>query len=186
MTAATSRNSLYDHPRSQSSQTAQRAWQKRPADDAAEQRAAERDRNEIYNAVSSRQHRADQAADRRGTAGNRVAELRQTHRHQVTELAERHRAEGHALHAKHSRDRSRDPHMAAGLSSQPGRGSRGADTTRLKTLTRGAFTGLGRPAQRAAICTPSHWRLARMGRPRRLMRCACVTKVVRFPKRTER
>jgi hypothetical protein len=41
------------------------------------------------------------------------------HRRQVTELAERHRAEGHALHTKHSRDRSRDPHMAAGKRANP-------------------------------------------------------------------
>jgi hypothetical protein len=116
---ATSRASIYDHPRSKSAQADQRAWQKRPTGDAAEQRAAERDRNEIYSHVSSRQHRADQAADRRGTAGNRVAELRMAHRRQVVELAERHRAEGHALHTKHSRDRSRDPHMAAGKKPSP-------------------------------------------------------------------
>jgi hypothetical protein len=41
------------------------------------------------------------------------------HRRQVTELAERHRAEGHALHTKHSHDRSRDPHMAAGKKASP-------------------------------------------------------------------
>ena len=116
---ATSRSSIYDHPRSQSSQANQKSWQKSPTGDAPEQRAAERDRNEIYSHSSPKQHRADQAADRRGTAGNRVAELRLAHRHQVVELAERHRAEGGALHTKHSRERSRDPHMAAGKKPSP-------------------------------------------------------------------
>ena len=80
---------------------------------------SERSRNEIYSHSSSKQHRADQAADRRGTAGDKVAELRQAHRREVIELADRHRAEGQALHTKHSRDRSRDPLMAAGKKPSP-------------------------------------------------------------------
>jgi hypothetical protein len=119
VTTATPRTSIYDHPNSKKAQATQKAWQKRPTGDAAEQRAAARDRNEIYSHPASQQHRADQAADRRGTAGNRVAELRLAHRHQVVELAERHRAEGDALHTKHSRERSRDPHMAAGKKPSP-------------------------------------------------------------------
>jgi hypothetical protein len=48
---ATPRNSIYDHARSKSAQADQRAWQKRPSGDAAEERASERDRNALLACV---------------------------------------------------------------------------------------------------------------------------------------
>jgi hypothetical protein len=116
---ASSRGSIYDHNTSKKAVAAQRAWQKRPSGDEGAQRAAERERNEIYSHVSSRQHRDDQAAEKRGTAGDQVAKLRMAHRRQVVELAERHRTEGMNLNVKHQSARTGDPMMAAGKPPSP-------------------------------------------------------------------
>lgn len=53
--------------------------------DAAEQRAAEMERNAIYAHPTSERLRTDRAAEQRGTAGDRMAKLRMSQRRLIAE-----------------------------------------------------------------------------------------------------
>jgi hypothetical protein len=71
-------------------------------------------RNSLYNHPSSKQHRAEQAAERRGIDADPIASLRVAHREQQTALGAKHREQGQDLIHRQQRQRAEDRGISNG------------------------------------------------------------------------